>query len=66
MNLSCAFLLECADFFDKGIIIGRRLTRATDANLPYYKEVTVRRSGMGWKVTVSDSIGQEESNYSVK
>ncbi|MGZ1130693.1 hypothetical protein ACXO2Y_03760 [Lactobacillus delbrueckii subsp. bulgaricus] len=42
------------------------MTRATDANLPYYKEVTVRRSGMGWKVTVSDSIGQEESNYSVK
>lgn len=37
-----------------------------DANLPYYKEVTVRRNGMGWKVTVSDSIGQEESSYSVK
>lgn len=37
-----------------------------DANLPYYKEVTVRRNGMGWKVTVSDSIVQEESSYSVK
>lgn len=44
---------------------GKKIDKG-DANLPYYKEVTVRRSGMGWKVTISDSIGQEESSYSVK
>lgn len=44
---------------------GKKIDKG-DAKLPYYKEVTVRRSGMGWKVTISDSIGQEESSYSVK
>ncbi|MGM9904960.1 hypothetical protein [Lactobacillus sp.] len=44
---------------------GKKIDKG-DANLPYYKEVTVRRNGMGWKVTVSDSIGQEENSYSVK